>query len=86
METNILAEHIKEWFNSRTGHKNKWNDNEVGSIIKSELIKSGNWKISYPTKRKESLLGKTPKKQEHCPSNAPKEKYFWQGKECEPLI
>lgn len=44
MTQKLLAEALKEWFLSKKGNINTFNDNPVGILIQKELEKMGHWK------------------------------------------
>lgn len=39
-----LAELLVIWFKETSGNRNRWNNDKVGRILKSNLINCGNWK------------------------------------------
>ena len=44
METENLTKLLESWFKENQFNKNRWNDNEIGLLLKQNLLDLGNWK------------------------------------------
>ena len=44
LDKDKLAELLVIWFKETNRNRNRWNNDKIGRILKSNLINSGNWK------------------------------------------